>query len=60
MGAGLAFVENEIIAGIGTIDVIVAPDPVNYGITISGWMSAGATVAREDGKGVALIVPATE
>ena len=60
VGAGLAFVENEIIAGIGTIDVIVAPDPVNYGITISGWMSAGATVAREDGKGVALIVPATE
>ena len=57
VGAGLAFVENEIIAGIGTIDVIVAPDPVNYGITISGWMSAGATVAREDGKGVALIVP---
>ena len=60
VGAGLAFVENEIIAGIGTIDVIVAPDPENYGITISGWMSAGATVAREDGKGVALIVPATE
>ena len=60
VGAGLAFVENEIIAGVGTIDVIVAPDPENYGITISGWMSAGATVAREDGKGVALIVPATE
>jgi hypothetical protein len=60
VGAGIAFVENEIIAGIGTIDVIVAPDPVNYGITISGWMSAGATVAREDGKGVALLVPTVE
>jgi hypothetical protein len=57
VGAGLAFVENEIIAGIGTIDVIVMPDPKNYGVTMSGWMSAGATVARQDGKGVALIVP---
>ena len=58
VGAGVAFVENEIIAGIGTIDVIVMPDPTNYGYTYSGWMSAGATVAREGGKGVALIVPA--
>ena len=60
VGAGLAFVENEIIAGVGTIDVIVMPDPNNYGVTMSGWMSAGATVAREDGKGVALIVPTVE
>lgn len=60
VGAGLAFVENEIIAGIGTIDVIVMPDPKNYGVTMSGWMSAGATVARQDGKGVALIVPSVE
>jgi len=60
VGAGLAFVENEIIAGIGTIDVIVMPDPKNYGVTMSGWMSAGATVARQDGKGVALIVPTVE
>lgn len=60
VGAGLAFVENEIIAGIGTIDVIIAPDPENYGVTMSGWMSAGATVARQDGKGVALIVPTIE
>ena len=58
VGAGVAFVENEIIAGIGTIDVIVMPDPTNYGYTYSGWMSAGATVAREGGKGVALVVPA--
>ena len=57
VGAGIAFVENELIAGIGTIDVIVMPDPTNYGYTYSGWMSAGATVARADGKGVALIVP---
>ena len=57
VGAGVAFVENEVIAGIGTIDVIVMPDPANYGVTMSGWMSAGATVARQDGKGVALIVP---
>ncbi len=60
VGAGLAFIENEIIAGIGTIDVIVMPDPANYGVTMSGWMSAGATVARQDGKGVALIVPTVE
>ena len=60
VGAGLAFVENEIVAGVGTIDVIVMPDPSNYGVTMSGWMSAGATVAREDGKGVALIVPTVE
>ena len=60
VGAGIAFVENEIIAGIGTIDVIIAPDPENYGVTMSGWMSAGATVARQDGKGVALIVPTIE
>jgi hypothetical protein len=58
VGAGVAFVENEIIAGIGTIDVIVMPDPTNYGYTYSGWMSAGATVARDGGKGVALVVPA--
>lgn len=57
IGAGIAFVENEIIAGIGNIDVIVMQDPSNYGVTMSGWMSAGATVARQDGKGVALIVP---
>ena len=57
IGAGVAFVENEIIAGIGTIDVIVMPDPTNYGYTYSGWMSAGATVARDGGKGVALVVP---
>ena len=56
-GAGVAFVENEVIAGIGKIDVIVMPDPANYGVTMSGWMSAGATVARQDGKGAALIVP---
>lgn len=57
VGAGVAFVEGEVIAGVGAIDVIVMPDPVNYGITMSGWMSTGATVARQDGKGVALIVP---
>lgn len=57
VGAGIAFVEGEIIAGIGTIDVIIAPDPQNYGVTMSGWMSTGATIARQDGKGVALIVP---
>lgn len=57
VGAGLAFVEGEVIAGVGTIDVIVMPDPINYGITMSGWMSTGATVARRDGKGVALITP---
>lgn len=57
VGAGLAFVEGEVIAGVGTIDVIVMPDPINYGITMSGWMSTGATVARQNGKGVALITP---
>ena len=57
VGAGLAFVEGEVIAGVGTIDVIVMPDPTNYGITMSGWMSTGATVARQNGKGVALITP---
>ena len=57
VGAGLAFVEGEVIAGVGTIDVIVMPDPANYGITMSGWMSIGATVARQNGKGVALIAP---
>ncbi|WP_443608003.1 hypothetical protein, partial [Alistipes putredinis] len=57
VGAGLAFVEGDVIAGVGTIDVIVMPDPTNYGITISGWMSTGATVARQNGKGVALITP---
>ena len=60
IGAGLAFIEGEMIAGIGNIDVIVMPDPQNYGVTMSGWMSAGATVAREGGKGVALIVPTVE
>ena len=57
VGAGLAFVEGEVIAGVGTIDVTVMPDPTNYGITMSGWMSTGATVARQNGKGVALITP---
>ena len=57
VGAGVAFVEGEVIAGVGAVDVIVMPDPTNYGITMSGWMSTGATVARQDGKGVALIVP---
>ena len=58
VGAAVAFVEGEIIAGVGSIDVTVMPDPVNYGITMSGWMSTGATVARENGKGVAVIAPA--
>lgn len=60
VGAAVAFVEGEIIAGVGSIDVVVMPDPVNYGITMSGWMSAGATVARENGKGVAVIAPAVQ
>ena len=57
VGAGVAFVEGEVIAGVGTIDVIVMPDPQNYGYTMSGWMSTGATVARSSGVGAALIVP---
>ena len=57
VGCGVAFVENELIAGIGTIDVIVAPDPKNYGLTMSGWVSTGATMARQNGVGGALIVP---
>lgn len=57
VGAGVAFVEGEVIAGVGTIDVIVMPDPQNYGYTMSGWMSTGATVARSNGAGAALIVP---
>ena len=57
VGAGVAFVEGEVIAGVGTIDVIVMPDPQNYGYTMSGWMSTGATVARSNGVGAALIVP---
>lgn len=60
VGAAVAFVEGEIIAGVGSIDVTVMPDPVNYGITMSGWMSTGATVARENGKGVAVIAPAVQ
>ena len=60
VGAGVAFVEGEVIAGVGTIDVIVMPDPQNYGYTISGWMSTGATVARSNGVGAALIVPTEE
>lgn len=60
VGAGVAFVEGEVIAGVGTIDVIVMPDPQNYGYTMSGWMSAGATVARSSGVGAALIVPTEE
>ena len=57
VGAGVAFVEGEVIAGVGKIDVIVMPDPQNYGYTMSGWMSTGATVARSSGVGAALIVP---
>lgn len=60
VGAGVAFVEGEVIAGVGTIDVIVMPDPQNYGYTMSGWMSTGATVARANGVGAALIVPTEE
>lgn len=60
VGAGVAFVEGEVIAGVGTIDVIVMPDPQNYGYTMSGWMSTGATVARSNGVGAALIVPTKE
>ena len=60
VGAGVAFVEGEVIAGVGTIDVIVMPDPQNYGYTMSGWMSTGATVARSNGVGAALIVPTEE
>ena len=60
VGAGVAFVEGEVIAGVGTIDVIVMPDPQNYGYTMSGWMSTGATVARSSGVGAALIVPTEE
>ena len=60
VGAGVAFVEGEVIAGVGTINVIVMPDPQNYGYTMSGWMSTGATVARSNGVGAALIVPTEE
>ncbi len=57
IGAGLAWVDNEVIAGIGSIDLIAAPDPNNYGYKISGWISTGATVARANSAGVALIAP---
>lgn len=60
IGAGLAFVENEVIAGIGAIELIVRPQPEGYGTLISGWMSTGATVARQNAKGVVGIVPTVE
>jgi len=57
IGAGVAFVENEVLAGFGSIELSVAPDPRNYGTLISGWLSTGVTVARSGGKGAAVIVP---
>lgn len=57
VGAGVAFVENEVIAGVGSIELITMPDPQNYGTTISGWVSTGCTVARQNGVGAALLVP---
>lgn len=57
IGAGIAFVENEVIAGIGAIELIVRPQPEGYGTLISGWMSTGATVARSNGVGVVGVVP---
>lgn len=59
-GAAIAFVENEVIAGIGAIELIVVNNPYSYGSTISGWMSTGATVARSNGVGVGAIVPTVE
>ena len=57
VGAGVAFVENEVIAGVGAIELIVERDPRNYGTLISGWFSGGATVARSNGQGAGLIIP---
>lgn len=58
VGAGVAFVENEVIAGVGAIELIVERDPRNYGTVISGWFSGGCTVARQNGVGAALVIPA--
>jgi len=57
IGAGIAFVSQEVLAGIGSIELIVAPSPNSYGTVISGWISTGATVARQNGVGVAGLVP---
>lgn len=60
IGAGVAFVENQVLAGVGTIELITMPDPMNYGTTISGWVSTGATVARANGVGAGLVTPAVQ
>lgn len=57
VGAGVAFVENEVIAGVGSIELIVERHPLYYGTLISGWFSCGATVARQNGVGAGLIIP---
>jgi len=58
IGAGVAFVANEVLAGVGSIELIVAPSPTSYGTIISGWVSTGATVARANGVGAAGLIPA--
>jgi hypothetical protein len=57
IGAGVAFVEGEVIAGIGAIELVVMQSPQNYGTVISGWVSTGCTVARQGGMGAALVTP---
>jgi hypothetical protein len=57
IGAGIAFVSQEVLAGVGSIELLVAPSPQNYGTVISGWVSTGCTVARSGGKGVAAVIP---
>ena len=60
VGCGVGFVENEVIAGVGSIELITMPDPMNYGTTISGWVSTGCTVARQNGVGAALMIPGVQ
>jgi flagellar biosynthesis GTPase FlhF len=60
VGAGIAFVAQEILAGVGSIELIVSPSPQNYGTIVSGWISTGCTVARSNGVGAAALIPGVE
>lgn len=54
---GLAFVPEEVIVGIGNINVHMVSDPNSYGYKVSADFRTGATIRRSSGVGVALLRP---
>lgn len=54
---GLAFLPDQVVAGIGNTHIHMVSDPNNYGWKMSMTITSGASTLRSDAKGVVLFKP---